>query len=304
MPNKEELPDHYWSSDVELVCEALRNNTMITIEVMGGLGNQLFQVFHLISYCLSHKVPFYFEHKALPDRADRPFYWDTLLSSLKPFVKTSHDKALPVYREEGFHFTKIMPYSQINKPFKFFGYFQSYKYFQDKERDILRLIGVEKQREAALVAHGGLCDFDNTISLHFRIGDYKHQPQNHPLASIAYYEMALQHVIDRTGRTDWNVLYFYEAQDADMVTDRINTLRERFGHLTFTPIDTDIADYRQVLLMASCAHNIIANSSFSWWGARFNQRKDKVVTYPRDWFGPALGVKRMDDMFPEWWCGL
>ena len=277
---------------------------MITIDVMGGLGNQLFQIFHLISYCLTHKVPFYFEHKVVPDRADRPFYWDTFLSSLKPFVKTSYATDIPIYREGGFHYTGIAPYSQINKPFKFFGYFQSYKYFQEKEQDIFRLIGMEKQRVAACMKYNGLCDFDNTVSIHFRIGDYAHQPQNHPVAGISYYERALQHVIDHTGRMDWNVLYFYEAQDVDMVTDRINALRERFGHLTFTPIDTNIMDYEQVLLMASCAHNIIANSSFSWWGARFNQRKDKVVTYPKEWFGPAMGVKRMDDMFPEGWFGM
>lgn len=270
---------------------------------MGGLGNQLFQVFNLISYCLTNRVPFYFEYKESPDRADRPFYWDTFLSNLKPFVKLSFDRSVPIYREQGFHFTDHTPYSLIKKPFKFFGYFQSYKYFQEKEQDIFRMIGLEKQRGAVLVAHAGLCDFEHTISMHFRIGDYKHQQQNHPVAGISYYEKALQCVIDRTKRTDWNVLYFYEEQDNDMVTDRINVLREQFKHLTFTPINTDIADYEQILLMASCAHNIIANSSFSWWGARFNQREDKVVTYPKEWFGPALGKKRLDDMCcEEWHC--
>ena len=54
---------------------------MITIEIMGGLGNQLFQVFSLISYGLTHKVPFYFEHNDTLARPDRPFYWDNFLSS-------------------------------------------------------------------------------------------------------------------------------------------------------------------------------------------------------------------------------
>ena len=105
---------------------------MIKIEIMGGLGNQLFQIFTLISYGLTHKVPFYFEHKADPTRADRPFYWDKFLSSLKPFVKSVYETNIQIYRENGFHYTEPIHYKQIGKPFKFFGYFQSYKYFEKK----------------------------------------------------------------------------------------------------------------------------------------------------------------------------
>lgn len=120
---------------------------MITIEIMGGLGNQLFQVFHLISYGLTHKVPFYFEHNDTLARADKPFYWESFLSSLKPFVKSVHEPNLQIYRENGFHYTSPIPYNQIGKPFKFYGYFQSYKYFQEKEQDIFKFIKLNEQRE-------------------------------------------------------------------------------------------------------------------------------------------------------------
>ena len=59
---------------------------MITIEIMGGLGNQLFQIFALLSYSLKYKIPFYFELKQ-SNRTDRPFYWDNVLKSLRPFLK-------------------------------------------------------------------------------------------------------------------------------------------------------------------------------------------------------------------------
>ena len=282
----------------------LCGDLMVTIEIMGGLGNQLFQVFHLISYGLTHKVPFYFEHKDAPSRKDRPFYWDSFLSSLKPFVKSSYIANAPIYRENGFHYTEPVPYKQFGQPFKFWGYFQSYKYFQEREQDIFRFIKLNEQKESIKTKHATICDFDNTISIHFRIGDYKHQPQNHPVMDISYYKSALHHVFKRTGRNDWNILYFYENQDADMVKENIGLLQDEFNHLTFTPINTDIVDYEQVLLMSVCQHNIIANSSFSWWGAYFNQHSNKVVTYPSIWFGPSLGNKKMVDMFPEGWCKI
>jgi len=276
---------------------------MLTIEVMGGLGNQLFQIFALISYGLTYKVPFYFEHNDTLARADRPFYWDNFFLSLKSFVKLSFDK-LPIYKEENFHYKQLIPYTQINKSFKLFGYFQSYKYFQEKEHDIFRLIKLSEQRERIKLKHSTICDFESTISIHFRIGDYKHQPQNHPVMDTSYYKSALHHIIESTGRNDWNILYFYEKQDTDMVKEKIGLVQEEFNHMTFTPINTEIVDYEQVLLMSSCQHNIIANSSFSWWGAYFNQHSNKIVTYPSTWFGPSLGNKNIDDMFPIGWCKI
>jgi hypothetical protein len=277
---------------------------MVTIEIMGGLGNQLFQLFHLISYGLTHKVPFYFEHKETLARADRPFYWDNFLSSLKPFVKSAYEQNLQIYRENGFHYTEPIPYKQFGKPFKFYGYFQSYKYFQEKEQDIFKFIKLNEQRENCRNKYVRSYNFDKTISIHFRIGDYKHLQQYHPLTSISYYTTALKHIIEQTERNDWNILYFYEEDDVGIVKQNVTALQNEFNHLTFIPIDTKIVDYEQVLLMSSCQHNIIANSSFSWWGAYFNQHSNKIVTYPSTWFGPSLGNKNIDDMFPIGWCKI
>ena len=274
---------------------------MITIEIMGGLGNQLFQIFSLISYGLTNNISVYFQDKKDPIRIDRPFYWDNFLSCLKPFVKSACETNLPIYKENGFHYNMMIPYDQVRKPFKFYGYFQSYRYFQEKEQYIFKLIKLNEQIERVKTKYNQICVFDNTISLHFRIGDYKHQPQNHPVMDIKYYRSALQHVTDRTKRNDWNILYFYEKQDIDMVKEKIDILRKEFNSLTFTPINTEIVDYDQLLLMSLCQHNIIANSSFSWWGAYLNQNTHKTVTYPSMWFGPSFGNIKMDDMFPIGW---
>jgi len=273
---------------------------MITIEVMGGLGNQLFQIFTLIEYGLLNNVQFYFENKPIT-RLDRPFYWDNFFSTLKPFVKSLYDSSLPIYREQGFHYNQLTPYTQINKPFKLFGYFQSYKYFQEKVHDIFLFIKLNEQRENAKNKYIQLYNFVDTISLHFRIGDYKNLQDHHPVMSVSYYISALKHITSRTERNNWNILYFFEEQDKDTVKQIIDELQREFQNITFTPVDTSIVDYEQVLLMSLCQHNIIANSSFSWWGAYFNQNMSKIVTYPSKWFGPAQGNKKMDDMYPDNW---
>ena len=281
---------------------------MITTHVMGGFGNQLFQIFNLISYCLTNKIPFYFEYKEVPDRSDRPFYWDNFLFSLKPFVKKNYNRNMSIYRETGFHYTKITEYSQINNPFKFFGYFQSYKYFEEKKDDIFRFIKLQNQKQTIKDKYKDSYHFDNTISLHFRIGDYKNIQEHHPIIDSEYYISALKYIIKKTKKDSWNILYFYEEQDVTQVNSNINEIKSSFpnNNLNFIPVNTNIQDYEQVILMSLCMHNIIANSSFSWWGAYFNSNSDKIVCYPNPdkWFGPAQGNKNMNDMFPTTWINV
>jgi len=276
---------------------------MITSQIMGGLGNQLFQIFNLISYSLTNNVAFHFEpqHQV---KKERPFYWDNFLKSLKTFIKPM--KTDNIYKEPHFHYTKVPLYSEIQKPFKFVGYFQSYKYFHENEEYIFKMIQLESQKEATKLKYYNLFAFENIISLHFRIGDYKNLQQHHPVASINYYINALKYTIDKTNKTDWTILYFYEKQDKNEVSQNISKIKEIFPNLSFRPIDTDIPDYEQLLLMSLCKHNIIANSSFSWWGAYFNTNQHKIVCYPNPdkWFGPAQGKKKMDDMFPDTWVNI
>ena len=276
---------------------------MITVEIMGGLGNQLFQIFAVIAYSLTNKIPFYFEKKK-PTRSDRPFYWENFMLSLKPYLREKYDTNLPIYREQSYHYTAIPQFTHINKPFKLVGYFQSYKYFQEKEQEIFRFIRLHEQKEKIKESSIKKYDFANSIALHFRIGDYKPIQQHHPVMEVTYYITAIQHIISTTKREDWKIIYFYEEQDKNDVINNIKLIQEKFKNVTFVPIHTEINDYEQVLMMSLCQHNIIANSSFSWWGAYFNTNYDKIVCYPEKWFGSAQGNKKMDDLFPESWVRI
>jgi len=59
-----------------------------------------------------------------------------------------------------------------------------------------------------------------------------------------------------------------------------------------------------MLMMSLCQHNIIPNSTFSWWGAYFNSNTEKIVCYPDVWFGPAVSKRIVDDLFPESWTKI
>ena len=266
----------------------------VTTHVMGGLGNQLFQIFTLISYSLKHKRPFYFE-KSAPSREDRPFYWNNFLKSLAPFLKDGIQ--IPVYREPNFHYDDL-PF--INQPIKFFGYYQSYKYFEEHKHSIEKFIRLEEQRDNLKNNY----DFTDLVCLHFRVGDYVNLQHHHPLMPVEYYKNALHELIKITNKDNWKILYFCEDNDINYVNEKVNSLKTQFPNLSFQKIDSKYQDWEQMLIMSLCQHNIIANSSFSWWGAYFNKNIDKKVFYPSKWFGYAQGNKKTDDLFANNWIKI
>ena len=96
------------------------------------------------------------------------------------------------------------------------------------------------------------------------------------------------------------VLYFCEDADFDEVLEKIYNLEQIFPELIFMRGDNMLQDWEQMMLMSLCSHNIIANSTFSWWGAYFNTNPTKIVCYPGTWFGPKAGHDT-SDLFPEDW---
>jgi len=269
---------------------------MITTVLMGGLGNQLFQLFNLLSYAETNRQDFFLEDLP-PQREDRPFYWNTFLAPLRKYLKPSIP--LPVYQETKFEYDPIQSYRQINQPFKFLGYFQSYKYFQKNENILFEHIQLKETLDKTRENYP--FDYSDFISMHFRVGDYKYLPEHHPVLSLSYYTSALNVMMRMTSAR--RVLYFYEPGDKDHVDEYIRLLKPLFPDMDFISIDHSIPDYEQLSLMACCSHQIIANSTFSWWGGYFNTNPDKIVTYPSKWFGPAQ-KKDTTDLFPTTWIKI
>jgi hypothetical protein len=121
--------------------------------------------------------------------------------------------------------------------------------------------------------------------------------------SLDYYKKSLDCILQKTHETT-SVLVFCEENDFIVVEQNINQLKQIYTKIEFIFVSFEIPDWEQMLLMSLCDHNIIANSSFSWWGAYFNSAEKKVVCYPQLWFGPLLQHNDTCDMFPPEWTQI
>lgn len=266
---------------------------VITCNLMGGLGNQLFQVFATIAYAMEYNTSFMFLNVQTLGGGSttmRHTYWNTFFSKLKPCLVNYIPNLHTTIKEHNFAFNKL-PFYTENCLLD--GYFQSYKYFCEYYDVIHQLIDVEQMK----------CnlEFDGTnfISMHFRLGDYKKIQEVHPLTTYDYYKNAL-HFIQNNRSELYNVLYFCEDEDIDEVMTTIVRLEKEFPTYTFIRGNNTLEDWEQMLLMSCCHHNIIANSSFSWWSAYFNNWTDKIVCYPSVWFGQIANHDTKDLCPPDW----
>jgi hypothetical protein len=271
---------------------------------MGGLGNQIFQIFATISYGIKSGNQFKFLslHKlGGGTTTTRYTFWESFFSNLKPFLITVLPLNVEVIRENGFPYNVIPNSKLVKKDIMLFGYFQSYKYFQNNYDVLCKVIGVEKMKETLLEKVSLSNEYlNNTIAMHFRIGDYKKVQHVHPLATYNYYETSLTHITSANTNEKINIMYFCEDDDKEDVLVIINKLSTKFTNYTFIRGESSLQDWEQMLLMSCCYHNIIANSSFSWWSAYFNSNNNKIVCYPSVWFGETINNDTKDLCPPDW----
>ena len=273
---------------------------MIYIYIMGGLGNQLFQIFTGIAYALTNKIPFKIFYDK-PDINKRQNYWESFLNGLKNFTIMSKDvKNILRYNEPFFHYNEI---PKINN-FMLYGYFQSYKYFEHYYKDIIKFLRLEKQKEDIKNKIEYLKNGKKKVSLHFRLGDYQQLQEYYPILNIQYYINSL-YTLKQKVKEEFEVIYFYENNDFKIVLQSIKILKEKFQEINFIDKNDickeEINDWEEMLIMSICNHNIVANSSFSWWSAYFNNNEGKIVCYPDIWFGEKLKDKNTKDLCPENW---
>ena len=162
------------------------------------------------------------------------------------------------------------------------------------------MIGIEKIKNSTVLKANMNQDYlNNTISMHFRLGDYKNLQHVHPIMTVDYYKNAISFIRLKEPKSK-SVLYFCEEEDIYDVNKTIIQLKKSFPDITFISASIDLTDWEQMMLMSSCKHNIIANSSFSWWAAHFNTNPNKMVCYPSQWFGQAASHDTRD-LCPEEW---
>jgi Glycosyl transferase family 11 len=299
---------------------------------MGGLGNQLFQVFTVIAAAIRNNDTFFFmNYERLPGNPGHPRYthWTTLFRGLRQYLTPSNhvtDKmfqTLPRWDELGFQYSPVPTETlQYTKPLRLHGYFQSEKYFADKYDRICEIMQLSQQQTWIKQMYGdeswsknytGLSQKSRTlVSMHFRIGDSVLNLHIHPVMSTEYYYRAMCKIIESSSSdaSAFTFLVFYEPCDKNIVLKHVAALKHRcatdinspaYGRdIEFHFVRDTIADWQQMLLMSVCDHNIIANSTFSWWGAYFNANPAKIVCYPSVWFGSGVSHDTRD-LCPESW---
>jgi hypothetical protein len=250
----------------------------VTANLKGGLGNIIFQMASAIVLANENSVIAVFDGQTQGNQhwSDLEKYKKTIF---KEVIFAEVVKANSEYHEPFFHFNKI-PYS---KNLKLNGYFQSEKYFINKSDLIYNTFFNNKDIINNLKDKYNYIDFETATSLHVRRGDYLKLKNQHPTCSLRYYMQALK----KTGVD--NVVVF---------SDDIKWCKQNMPN-KFTFIENE-KDYNEMYMMSLCKNNIIANSSFSWWGAWANRSENKIVIAPKRWFGPLI-KHNTKDLIPKRW---
>jgi hypothetical protein len=286
---------------------------------MGGLGNQLFQIYTTMALSMEMKTNFIFPKVKLETDKRAHTYWDSFLKELEKNTMLIDIKNLKysVYKEKEFKYNKIQIMPNLikkNGGVMLYGYFQSYKYFDKEYKNIAKYIKLDESRSEVRNMYYKKYENSNVISVHFRMGDYKNLQNCHPILGEDYYINSINFILSKKRSTiKWTILYFCEEEDMDEVQSKVEKIKKECMEyfcekgqeyeLEFERAggECKIEDWRQLLLMSCCQHNIIANSSFSWWAAYFNDNSEKIICYPETWFGSQLSNHNTSDMCPKSW---
>lgn len=175
------------------------------------------------------------------------------------------------------------------------GYFLSYKYFHKYRDRILKTFEIDENTKSYINKKYDNLLNENTISVHIRRGDFSKDKKDicYRLSHI-YYKNAINFILTKISNPTF--VLFMEHND-DKVWCKKYIISE-FPNNKFTIINGE-KDYVDIYLMSLCKYNIIANSTFSWWGAYLNKNQN-IIIYPKNW----LDKKYEDDLYPKEWCGI
>jgi len=259
--------------------------SFVSTRLMGGLGNMMFQI--ATSYSISLRD----DKEMICDTKDmqiphKPytFYTDNIFRNIKFSNNLTN---LNHMGEGGFHYTPI-PKTEGNV--KLIGHFQSEKYFIEHRNEILELFEIDDITKNYLLKKYSEILNQDTCSIHIRRGDYLGLPTHHPTQSIDYYKKAIQ--IVGGGK---HFLVF---------SDDIEWCKENLNFLNNKTFISGNQDYEDLYLMSMCKNNIIANSTFSWWGAWLNNNENKQVIVPSKWFGISNSHLNTNDLYCDKWIKL
>lgn len=290
---------------------------MIVAQITSGLGNQLFQYALARHLSVINNTTLYFDTRFYESdyahESQRSFklhnfnieYYTPrmpLLYALKSTRLLPGRTLKPFFihlKENHYHFdpeilnTRGLVITQS-------GYWHSEKYFEPIA-DIVRkeLTFTNKHCIEFDLYRSAILNTESSVSIHIRRGDYVNHPEfskTFGFTGLVYYQRAMSFIKMKVS----NPKFFLFTDDKEWVKANFDTGEDHFHYVEVTGPDADLDDLH---LMSLCKHNIIANSSYSWWGAWLNSNKNKIVAAPANWFKnqPTWDTK---DLLPESWTRI
>lgn len=288
---------------------------MIIVKLIGGLGNQMFQYALGRSLSLKNNTELKLDITGFESYKLHKYSLDAfnikknvaLKSEISRFKKYKpkpgrrwflYNKFFAdnskYFQENGFNFN--LDTMKLNDNVYLDGHWQSEKYFQEIENIISREFTLKNKPTAETENWIEKVSDCISVSVHIRRGDYaRNQKTNqfHGTCSLEYYEKAMDLIFQKTKEP----IFFIFSDDIDWAKNNLKTKYPIF-HVS----DKKILNYEELVIASKCSHNIIANSTFSWWSARLNENPDKIIIAPQKWFADAS--KNDSDLIPPTWTKL
>lgn len=178
------------------------------------------------------------------------------------------------------------------------GLWQTEKYFEDCKDDVKRNFTFLPFDEPKNIEMSQKMQSENAVAIHVRKGaDYQKFDLYQGVCSKEYYERAVAYVMEHVENP---VFYLF--------TDNSDWVRENISGFEYVLIDwnstTGKRNFRDMQLMSCAKHNIIANSTYSWWGAWLNNNPGKIIIAPDPWFNPNIEYYKRNSVVPDWWLKM
>lgn len=264
---------------------------MVFVELTSGLGNQLFQYAAARSFAFTHGQKLILDNRSFLGnsyRKPRLSYFQTgAFLNLPAYPLAYHlvdfltSKSITLIKEHQWWELQYFPEAINSKNILLKGGFGSFRYFSNHTNIIqneLRLKEKFKHRIKDKLKELKGC---NSVAIHIRKGDYIDSSEAKKIFAelgIAYYQKAIEHINEKVD----NPIFFIFSNDMNWVKNYFSPAIN--VKLVFISSENNWEDYEEFEMMRNCKHQIIGNSTFSWWAAFLNSNPDKIIIQPKQWY--------------------